>query len=101
MNALDNNPMKTFKRCCLLIAFALMVPLYDMIAQEIGLQMGSMREMFKEGMPATLARIKELGVTELEGGGGRGVDRETFKKLVKENGLKIVATGASFERLQN
>jgi sugar phosphate isomerase/epimerase len=39
-------------------------------------------------------------VTELEGGGGRGVDRETFKKLVKENGLKIVATGASFERLQ-
>jgi sugar phosphate isomerase/epimerase len=92
--------MKNFKRCFLLIAFVLMVPLNEMIAQEIGLQMGSIREMFKEGMPATLARIKELGVTELEGGGGRGVDRETFKKLVKENGLKIVATGASFERLQ-
>jgi len=93
--------MKNFKRCLLLAAFALMLPMQEMMAQEIGLQMGSMRGMSKEGVPAMLARIKELGVTELEGGNSRGVDRETFKKLLKENGLKIIAVGGSFERLQN
>jgi sugar phosphate isomerase/epimerase len=92
--------MKNLRRCFLLLAFAFIIPLHQMLAQEIGLQMGSMRAMFKEGVPATLARIKELGVTELEGG-ARGVDRETFKKLLKENGLKIVAVGGSFDRLQN
>lgn len=93
--------MKNLKRWFLLVAFALMLPIQEMMAQEIGLQMGSMRAMFKEGVPATLARIKELGVTELEGGNSRGVDRETFKRLLKENGLKIIAVGGSFERLQN
>ena len=63
--------------------------------------MGSMKHMYKEGMPATLARIKELGVTELEGGSPRGMNREDFKKLLKQYGLKIVAMGGSFDRLQN
>lgn len=62
--------------------------------------MGSMRHMYKEGMPAVLARIKELGVTELEGGSPRGMKREEFKKLLSEYGLKIVAVGGNFERLQ-
>ena len=70
-------------------------------AQEIGIQMGSMRHMYKEGMPAVLARIKDLGVKELEGGSPRGMKREEFKKLLSEYGLKIVAVGGSFERLQN
>lgn len=82
------------------IAFIFLASLPESSAQEIGLQMGSMRKMFSQGIPATLARIKELGVTELEGG-GRAADRETFKKLLKENGLKIVATGGTFERIQN
>ena len=94
--------MKHFIAKCLL-TFALVFPISsrEILAQEIGLQMGSMRKMFSEGMPATLAKIKELGITELEGGGARGVDRETFKKLVKDNGLKIVATGGSFDRISN
>ena len=70
-------------------------------AQEIGIQMGSMRKMMPEGMPAVIAKLKELGITEIEGGGGRGMDRAAFRKLVEENGLKIIATGSSFENLQN
>lgn len=70
-------------------------------AQEIGMQMGSMRHMYKQGMPAVLARLKELGIKELEGGSPRGMKREDFKKLLAEYGLKIVAVGGSFERLQN
>jgi sugar phosphate isomerase/epimerase len=88
-------------KMCLLIVFIALFVSQQSIAQEIGLQMGSMRKMFSEGMPATLARIKELGITELEGGFGRGVDHETFKKLLQENGLKIVATGGSFDRISN
>jgi sugar phosphate isomerase/epimerase len=70
-------------------------------AQEIGMQMGTMRKMYSEGMPAVLAKLKELGVTELEGGGGRSMDRKAFKKLANEYGMKVVATGTSFEHLQN
>jgi sugar phosphate isomerase/epimerase len=94
---------KHLTKMCLLIVFIALFVSQQSIAQEIGLQMGSMRKMFSEGMPATLARIKELGITELEGGfgRGRGVDHETFKKLLQENGLKIVATGGSFDRISN
>ena len=51
-------------------------------AQEIGIQMGSMRKLYSEGVPAVLARIRELGITELEGSSGR-MNREEFKKLLK------------------
>lgn len=89
------------RRFHFILSLALTFLLQNAVAQEIGIQMGSMRQMFQEGMPATLARIKELGITELEGGAGRGTDRETFKKLLKEYGLKIVATGAGFDRLEH
>lgn len=69
-------------------------------AQNIGIQMGSMREMYKDGMPAVLAKLKELGVTELEGGAGRG-NRDEFKKLVKEYGMKLISTGVGFDKLQH
>ena len=87
---------------CLLIV-ALSAPLFslEVQAQEIGIQMGSMRQMMSEGMPAVIAKLKELGITEIEGGGGRSMDRAAFRKLAEENGLDIVATGAGFEFLQN
>lgn len=78
-----------------------MVPISTLTAQEIGIQMGSMRKMYSEGMPAVIAKLKELGITEIEGGGGRSMDRASFRKLAEENGLKIIATGANFDNLQN
>lgn len=68
--------------------------------QEIGLQMGSFRDLFRQDVRVAFARMKELGIRELEGGGARGMDREEYKKLLKEYDLKIVATGAAFERLE-
>ncbi|MFS2108020.1 hypothetical protein, partial [Ralstonia sp. Ralssp135] len=68
-----------------LLAFIISISFQESRAQAIGMQMGSMREMYKDGMPAVFARLKELGVTELEGGAGRG-NREEFKKLLKEYG---------------
>lgn len=94
--------MKKLLMKCLLIV-ALSAPLFslEVQAQEIGIQMGSMRQMMSEGMPAVIAKLKELGITEIEGGGGRSMDRAAFRKLAEENGLDIVATGAGFEFLQN
>ncbi|HOX82670.1 MAG TPA: sugar phosphate isomerase/epimerase [Chryseolinea sp.] len=91
----------TAKKVLLIIVLIISFSSQKSIGQEIGIQMGSMRKMFNQGMPATLARIKELGVTELEGGFGRGIDRLQFKTLLKDNGLKIIATGGSFERISN
>ncbi len=94
--------MKNLLLKCLL-AVALAAPLlnFEVHAQKIGIQMGSMRQMMSEGMPAVITKLKELGITEIEGGGGRSMDRAAFRKLCEENGLDIVATGGGFEFLQN
>lgn len=81
-------------------AFIIAISFQESKGQAIGMQMGSMRAMYKEGMPAVLAKLKELGVTELEGGAGRG-DREEFKKLLKEYGMTLVATGVGFDKLEH
>ncbi len=81
-------------------AFIISISFQESKGQAIGMQMGSMRAMYKDGMPAVLAKLKELGVTELEGGAGRG-DREEFKKLLKEYGMTLVATGVGFDKLEH
>ena len=90
----------TFTKPLFFFIMLFVVAFHSAAAQEIGLQMGSMRKMMSQGMPAVLVKVKEMGITELEGGAGR-TDRATFKKLLKEYGLKIVATGGSFDRISN
>ena len=60
------NLIRLLNRYLLVLIFALPLFAVDTKAQEIGIQMGSMRELFKEDVRKALARIKELGVTELE-----------------------------------
>ncbi|HEX5168892.1 MAG TPA: hypothetical protein VFW11_06945, partial [Cyclobacteriaceae bacterium] len=81
-------------------AFIISISFQESKGQAIGMQMGSMREMYKQGMPAVLAKLKELGVTELEGGARSG-DREQFKKLLKEYGMTLVVTGVGFDKLEH
>jgi Sugar phosphate isomerases/epimerases len=73
----------------------------NLSAQPIGMQMGSMRQMADQGPEATLARLKELGVTEIEGGLPRGVKLEEYKKLLKKYNIKLIATGVGFPHLEN
>lgn len=82
-------------------AFIIFISVCESSAQvAIGMQMGSMRQLYKEGMPAVMARMKELGVTELEGGAGRA-NREEFKELLKKYDMKLIATGVGFDKLEN
>jgi sugar phosphate isomerase/epimerase len=70
------------------------------IAQEIGLQLYSVRNQTKEGnVEAVLTKIKSWGITQLEGGGTYGMSQEDYNALLKKIGLKTVSIGAGFDEL--
>lgn len=93
--------MKLQLKCFLILIYVFSLLVQEGTAQEIGLQMGSLRKMAAQGVPATLAKAKELGIREIEAGLPRGMTLEEYQKLLNANGLKVIATGASFERLAN
>lgn len=68
-------------------------------AQEIGLELYSLRNQFKTDVPGTLAKIKEWNIREIEGGGSYGLPREEYKKLLAQNNLKMVSVSADFDQL--
>ena len=59
------------------------------------------RNVMPKDVPGTLDLIKSLGVTEIEGGGAKGVTLEEFKKMCDDRGIKIPSTGAGYEQLRN
>lgn len=71
------------------------------LAQEIGLQLYSLREQFKKDVPSTLQKIKSWDIQEVEGGGTYGLSLEEYKKLLNENKIKIVSVGADYDLLKS
>lgn len=69
------------------------------LAQQIGLQLYSLRNQFKTDVPGTLAKIKSWGITQIEGGGTYNLPVDEYKKLLAENNLKMIAVGADFDAL--
>ena len=69
-------------------------------AQEIGLQLYSLRNEFKTDVPGTLAKIKAWKIREIEGGGTYGLPVEEYKNLLKQNGLQMVSYGADYAELE-
>lgn len=70
-------------------------------AQEVGLQLYSLRNQFKEDVPNTLALINEWGISKIEGGGTYGLSMESFQELLAENDLEVTSVGASFNDLES
>ncbi len=66
---------------------------------EFGVQAHTYRNYFPKNMLATLDTIQKLGITEIEGDGGK-IDPADFRRLCEERGISIPSTGASFEELQ-
>ena len=64
----------------------------------IAVQAYSFRNYFPKDAIATLDSIQEMGITEIEGMGGR-LTPETYRKLCDDRGISIPSTGASFEEL--
>jgi sugar phosphate isomerase/epimerase len=69
-------------------------------AQEIGLQLYSLRNEFKTDVPGTLAKIKEWNIKLIEGGGSYGFSIDDYKKLLQRNNLQMVSYGADFNELE-
>lgn len=70
-------------------------------AQEIGLQLYSLRNQFAKDVPGTMAKVKEMGIIQIEGGDTYGLPFDQYIKLLAQNGLSMVSFGADFDRLAN
>jgi sugar phosphate isomerase/epimerase len=102
--------MKTIGRLCILFAVAAgglrpaplcaQAPEQPLFTGQIGVQMYSFRNVIPEiGLEAVLDMIRDLGVTEIEGGPPRGMSPAVFRRVVEARGIRIPSTGAGFEQL--
>ena len=70
-------------------------------AQEVGLQLYSLRDQFKTDVTGSLDIIQSWGITKLEGGGTYGLPMADFKKELADRNMEVVSVGAGYEDLQN
>lgn len=73
-------------------------PSMALFEDEFGVQAYSFRNYFPKDVIGTLDRIKAMGITKIEGDGGK-IPPEEFRKLCDERGISIPSTGASFQQL--
>jgi len=64
----------------------------------VGVQAYSFRNYFPKDIPGTLDKIQAMGITEIEGSGGK-IPPEEYKKMCEARGISIPSTGASFKAL--
>jgi sugar phosphate isomerase/epimerase len=65
----------------------------------MGLEIYSLRGEAQKDLPSTLALIRKLGFTEVEGGDFYGRNAAEFRKLLDSNGLKLTSMMAAYDRL--
>ncbi len=70
-------------------------------AQEVGLQLYSLRNQFKTDVTESLNFIQSWGITKLEGGETYGMSLADFQKELAARNLSVVSVGAGFEDLEN
>ena len=85
----------------LLLAVIASLLFTDIQAQRVGMQMLSLRELARQDRILAYEKLQELGIREIESGIPQGVNRKAYKKTLKKYKLKTIATGSSFDRLQN
>jgi sugar phosphate isomerase/epimerase len=69
-------------------------------AQEIALQLYSLRNEMKVDPVKYHQMIAAWGISALEGGGNYGISDTDYQKLLKDNNLRIVGVGADFNKLK-
>lgn len=93
--------MNTKTRLSILFLLMVFVNFNTIVAQEIGLQLYSLREQFKKDVPKTLELISSWGITKIEGGENTyGVPEDEFIALLDKNNLEIISIGVSFNKLK-
>ncbi|MGB6152786.1 MAG: sugar phosphate isomerase/epimerase [Pricia sp.] len=85
----------------LISIFSIVLFTIPVSAQEVGLQLYSLRDQFKDDVPGALSLIHDWGITKIEGGGTYGLPMKEYEALLKKNDLEMVSVGASFEDLEH
>lgn len=85
------------------VALMLQLGTQALHAQQLGLQLYSLRNDFPKDVPGTFAKIKSWGITNLEDGndGTYGYSQAEYNAMLEENGLQMVSVSAPFEELQD
>ena len=68
-------------------------------AQEIGLQLYSIRNEVKTDLKGSLEKVRKMDIRELEGGELYGMDIMSHKKMLDEMGYKMVSIGVGYKDL--
>ena len=69
-------------------------------AQEIALQLYSLRNQIPSDPAKYLQMIADWGIHALEGGGGYGMSDSEYQKLLADNDLRVVGVGADYNKLK-
>lgn len=85
-----------------LIICVILFSLGSMHAQEIGLQIYSLRNQMKDDVEGMLAKINEWGITKIEDGndGTYNLGFEAYKALLDKNNLEMVSISAPYDELE-
>lgn len=91
--------MTPFYKRFIALIFVLSIS-FSLRAQEIGLQLYSLRHEFEKDVPGTMEKIKAFGIKNIEMGSTYGLPFHEFIKLLAKNELNVVSFGAEFEKLE-
>jgi sugar phosphate isomerase/epimerase len=84
-----------------MLFFLLILAAAQTPAQELGVQIYSFRNQLKTDLPGTLQKIKDMGLTNLEGEFSYyGLSIAEFKQLLDRKKMKMVTIAATYEKLQ-
>jgi sugar phosphate isomerase/epimerase len=92
--------------CCsgkvktLVFLFLLVAGEYS-VAQEIGLELYSLRDQFAKDAPGTMAKVRKMGFKDVEMSGTYGLAFPEFIKILAQNEINVVSYGGEFEKLKN
>jgi sugar phosphate isomerase/epimerase len=83
---------------------AVLLPIFISVtsnAQEIGLQLHSFRDQLAKDVPGTMAKVRKMGIKEVELFGTYGLEFPEFIKILAQNEISVVSYGGEFEQLKN
>src|SRR5919202_1849186 len=97
------NPLTSMKKHVSLVLTGLLVTTLALGQKSapVGIQLYSFRSEFAKDVPGTMAKVKQMGFREAEIAGTYDLSLPDFRKLMDQNGIKAISTGASFEDLDS
>jgi len=73
----------------------------DTFKGSVGLQLYSLRDQFKQDVPATLDQVRAFGITNVELAGTYGVAPEKFKEQLDARGIKAISGHFPYEQCRD